>query len=47
MHLDINQALDLAYITTLCGIIRFYVGKDGIKFGWTLIKTIARWAVGK
>ena len=45
--MDINTGLDMAYITAICVVIRYLVGAEGMKFGWLLVRTIARWAVGK
>ena len=45
--MDINCMLDAAYITAICTVIRYLVGAEGMKFGWVLVRTIARWAVGK
>ena len=45
--MEINHMLDAAYITAICAVIRYLVGADGIKFGWVIVRTVARWAVGK
>ena len=45
--MDINQMVDFAYLAVICTGIRYVVGADGVKFGWLLLRTIARWAVGK
>lgn len=42
-----NVLVEVTYLTVVCAVIRFLVGAEGIKFGWVVVKTIARWAVGK
>jgi len=42
-----NFILDGLELTVVCTGICYVVGKEGIKFGWSFVKTVARLAVGK
>ena len=42
-----NFILDASYVTVVSIGIRYVVGAEGIRFGWDLVKTIARLAVNK